>query len=137
MSSAALQARLLKRLLQSGFDRNAGSNHDLLDHAAQVFRRRVPEIIKPAWLLATSEDYRWPATEGPKPGPAMRLGHLYTDWMLDAASNHGEIVQAFLEVSHMLRGSASLARPSIASIVLWQAISQSFGNLFKIHKKAR
>jgi hypothetical protein len=111
-------------------------NHAELDHAVQVFRRRLPEIIKPAWLLATSEDYRSPAPDGPKPGPAMRFGHLYTDWMLDAATNNGEIVQAFLEVSHMLKGSASLARPSIAATVLRQVVSHSPGKLFRTHKKA-
>jgi 2-polyprenyl-6-methoxyphenol hydroxylase-like FAD-dependent oxidoreductase len=131
MTSAVLQARLLGRLLQSSVERGARATDDTIDIAARKFRKRVPSIVKPAWLLATSEDYRWPATQGPRPGPMLKLGHLYTDWMLDAAANHGEIVQAFLKVSHMLKSSTSLARPSIAARVLRNAFSRRFGGRLK------
>src|SRR5688572_23333008 len=118
MTAAALQAELLDQLL-----RRAGRRSGGLEGALHAFRHRVAGIIESAWLLATSEDYRWPATEGPPLGLMERLGYLYTDWMLETAVHHGEVVQAFLEVSHMLRRPASVLRPSVSRLVIGHVLA--------------
>ena len=35
---------------------------------AQQFQKTLARVLMTPWLLATSEDYRVPETEGPRPG---------------------------------------------------------------------
>jgi 2-polyprenyl-6-methoxyphenol hydroxylase-like FAD-dependent oxidoreductase len=84
--------------------------------AGLSFQRRFASKVKPVWMLATSEDYRWPSTTGPRPSFTVRQAHRYLDLLVPLSVKSPEIVEAFLSVANMVRSPACLFYPRI----LWQ-----------------
>jgi hypothetical protein len=74
------------------------------------------KIAAVPWLLATSEDFRFPDVEGERPPlyPALRW---YTEQVHRAARVDPVVHESFLRVMHMLAGPESLFDPRIA----WRA----------------
>jgi 2-polyprenyl-6-methoxyphenol hydroxylase-like FAD-dependent oxidoreductase len=104
---AALEARILGEETAKG-----------IDGLARRCQNRFRKIVKDAWALATSEDYRWPTTEGPPVGPAIRLGHAYTDRVLEVAVMNVNVAATFGRVLHMKAPATALFRPHVLLPVL-------------------
>lgn len=85
---------------------------------ARDFQRRLARIQRPVWLLATGEDFRYPQTEGERPGPLAHLFHRYVDRVLIAATSSPAVHQRFLEVLHLLKPPTALFGPDIVTRVL-------------------
>jgi 2-polyprenyl-6-methoxyphenol hydroxylase-like FAD-dependent oxidoreductase len=112
MTVAALGASALDHCLAAqGIDRPG---------MARGFQRRLAKINKTPWLMATGEDFRWPITEGSRPGPASHLIHSYMDRVILLAARKPEVQLRFLEVAHLLRPPAELFQPALALQVLNQ-----------------
>jgi hypothetical protein len=110
MTVAALGASALDRCLSvQGFDKPG---------MARGFQRRLAKINETPWLMATGEDFRWPVTEGSRPGLASQLMHRYMDQIILLAARKPEVQLLFLEVAHLLRPPAELFRPGVALQVL-------------------
>jgi hypothetical protein len=77
------------------------------------FQRRLAGIIRTPWLIATGEDFRWPATVGGRPGRATRLLHRYMDNLLALAGDDIEVRTAFNAVSHLVSPALVLFSPPI------------------------
>ena len=72
--------------------------------------------------MATSEDFRYPATDGRRPGLPTRLMHRYLRHVLEGAAQDPKITKAFSEVVNFLEPPQSLLRPSIVFAALTGAM---------------
>ena len=100
---------------------------EVLNDSLAAFRRQSPQrpgFVKrtqerlaqndaTAWLMATSEDFRYPATDGRRPALPTRLMHWYFGRVLEGAARDPKITKAFSEVVNFLEPPQSLLRPSI------------------------
>jgi hypothetical protein len=80
---------------------------------APRFQKRVARSSAAAWLLATSEDLRYPTTRGARPDPATRLLHRYLDQVITAATVHPGVNRAFLDVVNLAAPPTTLLRPVV------------------------
>jgi 2-polyprenyl-6-methoxyphenol hydroxylase-like FAD-dependent oxidoreductase len=85
---------------------------------AQRFRQQLAKINATPWMLATGEDFRYPGTEGGRPGRVTRLLHRYMDRVMISATKNPAVHRAFIEVLHLLKPATALFQPSIAIQVL-------------------
>jgi 2-polyprenyl-6-methoxyphenol hydroxylase-like FAD-dependent oxidoreductase len=108
MTVAAVSADALDALApsaaQQGFARRA--------------QRRIGSLLGLPWTMATTEDYRYPTTEGPKPSPALRLLHRYFDRVMLQGTVDPVVHRAFMDVQHLQRPPASLFSPAMLARVL-------------------
>ena len=107
MTTSALEAVELGRLIASRDVRN------LKGFAAQ-FQKALYKLTQGPWLMATSEDMRYPDVEGAKPDFASRMIHKYFDLVALAMPYDGVIGRRFVEAMHLLKPPTSLLAPGIA-----------------------
>ena len=113
MTVSAMEASLLGELLEvQGAD---------IRGLSRRFQRRLPQVLKAPWLLATGEDFRWPTTEGGKPDAATRVAHWYVDRVFEIMSSRADVVETFLAVQHLLAAPTALFRPTIFARVMTHA----------------
>jgi len=74
-------------------------------------------------LMATGEDFRYPATEGGRRNWTRCLMHRYMDEVLLLAAERPDVFMTFVEVLHLVKPPAMLFRPGI----LWRAIVRAVG----------
>lgn len=98
----------------------------------RTFQKKLATINETPWLLATGEDFRYPGTEGKRPGLSIRIAHWYTDQLTLLMAEHGDIVNAFTQVTNLLQPPSSLMRPSIA----WRVFKQALHGRSLAHVKA-
>jgi 2-polyprenyl-6-methoxyphenol hydroxylase-like FAD-dependent oxidoreductase len=114
MTTACLDAELLDECLSEQRRKHgAGSIHGL----SRRFQAGAARIAMTPWLLATSEDFRFPDVEGERPPgyPALRW---YTERVHRAARVDPVVHRSFLRVMHMLAGPETLFDPRVAWRVL-------------------
>ncbi len=104
MTLAALQAEALARALELGTG----------DGLARRFHQRARRALLVPWQLAITSDRRVPGCEGPPPPRAAAVNDRLMDGLMQLASQHAPVAEAFLEVMHMVRPPWSLLRPAIA-----------------------
>jgi pimeloyl-ACP methyl ester carboxylesterase/flavin-dependent dehydrogenase len=113
MSVAAMSAVALDRLLRERTD------GDLAGLPAR-FQREAARVSDGAWLLATGEDLRYPATEGGDRDLKTRLTHKYLDRVIAAATTDERVNLAFLRVLQLVAAPPTLFRPRILLAALFQ-----------------
>ena len=87
----------------------------LLTHDLQ---RTLARTVATPWLLATGEDFRYPTTEGGRPGPIVKLTHRYLDRVVAVATVDEVVLDAFVSVVHLVRPPSTLFKPGILARVL-------------------
>lgn len=107
MTVAALEVAQLEAALDGG-------DNDL----TRRYYKALPAAIDPAWLLAVTEDSRWPDTVGADHRLSARVTRAYVDRVLSAAASSRAAARAFLEVMHMTRPPAGLARPAVLAATM-------------------
>jgi 2-polyprenyl-6-methoxyphenol hydroxylase-like FAD-dependent oxidoreductase len=115
MTVAATHAATLHRCLRA---QRAARSDGSLSGFARRFQRELANDLRVPWLMATGEDFRHPATEGPRPGPSSRVSHWYFDRVIERANSDVVVHHAFLEVVHLLRAPRILLRPDMLLRVL-------------------
>jgi len=78
LTAAALAAAVLDRALRDDNghrEMTVGVAAGAHDHTARRFQRALARANAAPWLMATGEDFRWPATEGRRRTVATRLAH--------------------------------------------------------------
>jgi 2-polyprenyl-6-methoxyphenol hydroxylase-like FAD-dependent oxidoreductase len=103
MTSASLQARLLDQILSEGV---------VEQKLALTFFKKVAKIIDIPWQMAVGEDFRYPATQGPKPF-GIELINKYITLVHRATLRDQVVCDAFLRVMSLLEAPMSLFRPRI------------------------
>jgi hypothetical protein len=71
-----------------------------------------------AWTMATSEDLRYPWTEGGRLDLPTRLMHRYADRVLEVANGNPKVNTAFVNVVNLRHPPTSLFRPRVLVPVL-------------------
>ncbi len=92
-----------------------------LEGLARRFQRRLAGINATPWSLATSVDFIYPETEGPRPGRNSRLIDSYFYYLTLLSMQDRDIYAAFQKVFHLLEPPSLLFRPGIAVRVLQRA----------------
>lgn len=114
MTTAALQAIELDQTLRQH------NNRDFAGLPAR-FYKRLAGIIEPAWLMATSEDMRYPGVEGQKPDIFTRMVHRYFDLFAKAMPHDIHVTYSFFEAMNLLKSPiATMMHPAIVLRVLRQ-----------------
>jgi hypothetical protein len=68
--------------------------------------------------MATTEDLRYPWTEGARPDLPTRVMHRYADRVLEVANGNPQVNTAFVNVVNLRRPPTSLFRPTVLLPVL-------------------
>lgn len=114
MTVSAQSAMALDKSLREHREKRSGRGGDLTGFAPAFQKRLARRLITP-WVLATSEDFRWPSTEGEQPSPLLKLAQKYVDQLLQVAMNDEETYATFLGVQHGIRPAQALLHPAIAA----------------------
>ncbi|NEQ28146.1 MAG: 2-polyprenyl-6-methoxyphenol hydroxylase-like oxidoreductase [Microcoleus sp. SIO2G3] len=123
MTTAALGALTLDKCLQQQQQYQLDRGFRGL---ARRFQKKLAKINAVPWLLATSEDYRYPGAEGQPPSLLTRVMHRYMDGVLQLTTNKADVRLALLEVIHMLKPPTTLFQPRILIQVLRGLFKLSF-----------
>jgi flavin-dependent dehydrogenase len=105
MSVAGLSGLVLQEWLRRG-------------GTSATFQKRLAKAVATPWLLATSEDYRYPTTVGGRPGVVTRLMHRYVNRVVEVATVDNVVLDTFIGVVHLIRPPSALFHPAIAARVL-------------------
>ncbi|MEV6424542.1 FAD-dependent monooxygenase [Streptomyces sp. NPDC051662] len=111
MTVAAVQAQVVA-------GRIAGREPADIAARTRQTQRAVAKCARPAWMIATGEDRRYPDTDGPRPG---RLGRAQQDYLarvLAAANTDPVVAEAFFAVLSLNRRPETLLTPRIATRAL-------------------
>jgi 2-polyprenyl-6-methoxyphenol hydroxylase-like FAD-dependent oxidoreductase len=119
MTAAALAAMTL----DTGLREQRRANGDPAG-VARRFQKHLAQANRTPWLMATSEDFRWPETEGGRPGLTIRLMHRYMDQVIRAAVRNPAVDREFLKVTHLLAGPAALFHPRVVARVVARAVGR-------------
>jgi hypothetical protein len=111
MTVGAISAALLRDCLREERRRQPSGS---MEGLARRFPQALARSLFTPWFLATSEDLRYPGTEGGKLGPATRLLQRYTDRIVELGVDNAEACRAFCEVLNMMKPPTSLFRPDLA-----------------------
>lgn len=98
--------------------RDAVTRHGLGPLAARRARRGIAAASADAWLIAATEDVRFPGTTGGRSGSAIRLQHAYLDRVLARARVDPTACAAFVAVMSLTRPPTHLFHPK----VLWSVL---------------
>jgi 2-polyprenyl-6-methoxyphenol hydroxylase-like FAD-dependent oxidoreductase len=112
MTVAARTAVLLGEHLRAGLD-------------TRRFQRQVARQNVDPWSMATTEDYRWPKTEGPPVGAAVKLLHAYMAKLSQTYPRNPAVARTFYEVVQMTAPSSRLVAPWVVGPVLLNALKGS------------
>jgi 2-polyprenyl-6-methoxyphenol hydroxylase-like FAD-dependent oxidoreductase len=109
MTVACLEANILRVCLE----------HHLITHAAgdmtgfsRRFQKALANGLEVPWLFATSEDFRYPETEGKRP-LAVHLLQSYTHRVSNLTASEPFVTQRFYEVLNMVKPPSALFHPRI------------------------
>jgi len=106
---AAIGATLLNKSLR---DLRRKPTKDLIGFAKE-FQKRIAKVNSFPWLLGTSEDLRWPTTEGQSPNLFTRLLQKYTNHVMLLGPKSHIATKSFFEMMHMVRSTLVLFHPKI------------------------
>ncbi len=116
MTAAALEASMLNDYLCQQ-QRNVVEGNPI--HLTQRCQQAIAKVVKVPWLLATSEDFRYPETEGMRP-TFMRLLNWYVGKLHVLVSSYPVATIRFYEVLHMLKSPFVLFEPRILFAILFK-----------------
>jgi len=113
ITTAAIGATILnKSLCDFRRKRERKSTKDLLGFAKE-FQKRIAKVNSFPWLLGTSEDLRWPTTEGQSPNLFTRLIQKYSNHVMLLGPKSHIATISFFEMMHMVKSPIVLFHPKI------------------------
>jgi len=119
MTVAAIEAETLKICLQQRLRRQG----NMVGFARQ-FQKAIAKPISIAWMFTTSEDLRYPETEGKRPF-GIGVFQWYTKRLLQAASSDARLALSFYQVMNMLKPPTILFAPRVlAAVLVWKRPEQ-------------
>lgn len=111
MTSAAMQVVALDQLLTQRYGNTTA--------LALPFFQRIAKVIDTPWQLAVGEDFRFPATTGPKPA-GIDLLNRYVAAVHRATLLDPVVGKAFMQVMNLLAPPSSLMTPGMM-LRVWRA----------------
>lgn len=119
MTIAALGADLLATCLD---EQRCRQPKGQLTGLAHHFHQSLAKLLATPWMFATSEDYRYPETEGVAPSRLIKVMHWYLDQLFPVIAKDMAVHKLFLETMHMLKSPMALFQPWVMAKVMWQAL---------------
>jgi flavin-dependent dehydrogenase len=107
MTVAAQCAQALDHSLRGGFEGLPGR-----------YYAKAARVVETSWMLATSEDSKFPAVEGVRRSAPMRLMQAYVERVVATSLADQVVRRRWLEVFQMLRSPTTLLTPQ----VLWRVL---------------
>jgi flavin-dependent dehydrogenase len=124
MTLASIASQLLNDCLVE--QKAKGETADFTGLASRFQKMLGKELIAP-WQQATSEDMRWPETEGKQAlGPAMKMVNGYFAQVMQAMPHSVKVTDAFYRVQHMVAPPTSLMRPDMMLTVFKTNLAARF-----------
>ncbi len=117
---ACIEAVTLDKVLRKHKKRNK----DLLGYST-TFQKKVSKINNLPWLLGTSEDFRWPSTEGIRPRIFTQYMQKYSHRVLLLTPKSKIAAKSFFEVMHMMRSPLILFHPIISLHILIETLKKT------------
>jgi 2-polyprenyl-6-methoxyphenol hydroxylase-like FAD-dependent oxidoreductase len=111
MTTAAMGVELLGDVLAERGTNDIG----------RVYHRRLAKVLAPAWAQTTTEDLRYPGTEGRR-AFAHRIVRAYVDRVFLIASTRPNVRTALFRVLNMVDPAMHLFKPSLLLRVLFTRI---------------
>ena len=113
MTTAAIAAKILHERLNQ-----QQSNQD--HHMNWTFRcqKAIARTANLPWLMSTSEDFRYPETEGYRM-PGLSILQWYTVRAHKATAYNARVTRRFWEVMHMLKHPFTLFVPDVLFSILF------------------
>ncbi|MFI1801861.1 FAD-dependent oxidoreductase [Streptomyces sp. NPDC020379] len=111
MTAAALSVLELDRMLRQA-------------RSTLWFQKRLKRILAGAWLIATSEDRRYPTTLGPPVRTHTKIMNAYVDRTVLTANDDPGVCGDLLDALALKRRPACLLRPAVVTRILanqWKA----------------
>ena len=123
-------AAIANQLLQQMLDKHSGGPADnRFAGLAARFQKELAKELAIPWQAATTEDMRWPSTEGDqKLDFASRLIGRYFDMVMKSMPHSPEVTDAFYHVQQMIASPAVLMRPSILAQVFATNLALRFAD---------
>ena len=122
MTTAALEAAALSRLLTEVTDRNK---------IGRAFQREVARILRSPWAMVTGAELRFSSVEGVRAGIMTRMMRAYVDHVLRLGTTDRWARKRFLEVQGMMREVSAILLPDM----LWRVLSTAVASLFPRRKR--
>jgi 2-polyprenyl-6-methoxyphenol hydroxylase-like FAD-dependent oxidoreductase len=114
MTAAVMGVEMLRALLPT---------HSL-DTIGKPFQAALAKQNESIWLMATGEDFRFPLTEGERPGMVGRLLQKYIDQVLAAMPHDPVVANRFLQVMNLLQPPTLLFSPRVVAAVCQQVVGR-------------
>jgi 2-polyprenyl-6-methoxyphenol hydroxylase-like FAD-dependent oxidoreductase len=108
ISVAAMCAKTLGECLKSD-----GKIKILEKNFAKKFQKRIATVNSFPWLLGTSEDLRWPTSQGPSPNLVTKLMQKYVNEVMLLGPQSAIATRSFFTVLHMLKPPIVLFHPRV------------------------
>jgi 2-polyprenyl-6-methoxyphenol hydroxylase-like FAD-dependent oxidoreductase len=112
MTTAAMEAKALRQVLK-------GYSTSHLEGFASNFQKAISKVIESPWLMATSEDLRYPLTEGGEVTALLRVMQIYSGWLTEVSVHDTVLGTAFMEMMNLRFKGIELLRPNILARVIW------------------
>jgi 2-polyprenyl-6-methoxyphenol hydroxylase-like FAD-dependent oxidoreductase len=122
MTMAALSASTLDQCLREQSDKRPSGD---LTGLTRRFQKRLAAVNAPAWMLATSEDFRVPQCEGKPPARLSRLLQRYVDRVVHLSTRDDQARVSLLEVFNMLKPPAALLNVRMLSRIMLHSLGHS------------
>ena len=116
MSICALEALALERTLR-------GTSKGELVRAASRFRKAVARIVEIPWMLVTTEDFRYPETQGMR-SPLTRFINWYTRKVHELTVDDAAALRTLLGVMQMEKHPMALYGPGILTRLVAAALQR-------------
>ena len=105
ITASVLAAEALKKFVTHNMSAEA--------NWARRAQRKIVQSYRAAWTISTSEDLRWPKTEGAKSGILLGIMHRFSNWIGKAACADQHIAFAYIKVLHMTATPLALLTPVV------------------------
>jgi flavin-dependent dehydrogenase len=113
ITTAAIGATVLNKSLHDfRRRRDRKPTKDLIGFSKE-FQKRIAKVNSFPWLLGTSEDLRWPTTEGQSPNFVTRLMQKYSNHVMLLGPKSHIATKSFFEMMHMVKSPLVLFHPKI------------------------
>ena len=113
ITTSAIGATILNKSLHDfRRKRERKPTKDLIGFAKE-FQKRIAKVNSFPWLLGTSEDLRWPTTEGQSPNFVTRLIQKYSNHVMLLGPKSHIATKSFFEMMHMVKSPLVLFHPKI------------------------
>lgn len=118
MTTAALEAQVLDR--QFSRARQPWISRNLAQHIQQ----QLAQVQATPWMMAISQDYRYPQVQSQQPMPMMQLLNWYQDQIWQLLPQSPEVHRTMMAVIHMLKPPIAMFSPPMLWYVLMNLVRQ-------------